>query len=196
MKIIGLTGSIGMGKSATAALLQNLGVPVHDSDAAVHIALSPEGGAFRDVALEFPEAWDKATHTINRKILGAIVFADAEKRRKLEALVHPHVWDSQREFIKRFKSAGAKLVVLDIPLLYETGAESKCDEVMVVTAPSFIQRQRVLSRPGMSEEKFQSILKNQVPDAEKRRRADYIIHTGLGRAYTLWSLKKYLKGKK
>lgn len=182
-----------MGKSVTASLLKNLGVPVHDSDAAVHFALSPKGGAFGDVVNIFPEVWDKKSQTIDRKKLGQIVFADSEKRKKLEAIVHPHVWASQKEFLRLAKNSSAPLVVLDIPLLYETGAEQRCDEVIVVTAPAFIQRQRVLSRPGMTEERFQSILKNQVPDSEKRKRANYIIHTGLGRTYTLLALKRYLK---
>ena len=193
MKIIGLTGSIGMGKSATSALLKILKIPVHDSDAAVHVALGPKGGAFRDVVKEFPGAWDKKSNSIDRKKLGAIVFADDTARLKLEAIIHPHVWASQRAFIKKARRMGVKKVVLDIPLLFETGAERRCDEVICVTAPGFIQRQRVLRRAGMSVERFEAILNKQVPDAEKRKRANIVIHTGLGRAFTLQALKKYLK---
>lgn len=193
MKVIGLTGSIGMGKSVTASLLMNLGVPVHDSDAAVHLALSPKGEAFKDVIKTFPSAHDKKNNRIDRAALGKIVFSKPAEREKLEAIVHPHVWASQRKFINAAKQRGEKIVVLDIPLLFETGAEKKCDYVICVTAPDFLQRQRVLNRPGMTEERFKNILKNQIPDHEKRKRANIVIHTGLGRAQTLQSLKKMLK---
>ncbi len=193
MKIIGLTGSIGMGKSATAAMLRLLRIPVHDSDAAVHRALAPGGDAFRAVALAFPEAWDKKTHTINRTRLGEIVFNDTARRKTLEAILHPCVWLSQKKFILKHRRMGARKVVLDIPLLYETGAEKKCDAVISVTAPYFIQRLRVLRRPGMTEEKFLSILASQAPDAEKRRRADWVVNTGLGRAFVLEKLRKILR---
>lgn len=193
MKIIGLTGSIGMGKSVTASLLKILKVSVHDSDAAVHEALSPGGGAFADVTAAFPSAHDKKNNRIDRTALGKIVFSDDAKRKMLEKIVHPHVWASQRKFITHAKAMGAKIAVLDIPLLYETGAERRCDKVIVVTAPYVLQKQRVLKRPGMTEERFESILKNQVPDAEKRKRADIVIDTGLGRAETLKALKKALK---
>ena len=193
MKIIGLTGSIGMGKSVTATILRHLGVAVHDSDEAVHRALAPKGGAFMDVIAAFPQAHDKKLNRINRGLLGKIIFSDAVKRRQLEALIHPHVWQSQRDFIRAAKQRGEALVVLDIPLLYETGADQRCDKVICVTAPYFLQRQRVLNRPGMTEERFQNILKNQIPDEEKRKRADFVVHTGLGRAHTLQAIKKLLK---
>lgn len=193
MKIIGLTGSVGMGKSVAASLLRRLRVPVHDSDAAVHEMLSPGGEAFTLVARMFPAAWDARKHLIDRRKLGEIVFGDAEARRKLEAVLHPFVWARQRKFILKARRMGAKRAVLDIPLLYETGSERKCDAVLVVTAPHLIQRQRVLRRPGMSEEKFHAVLALQVPDFEKRRRADHVLHSGLGRAFTLQRLKDFLR---
>lgn len=193
MKIIGLTGSIGMGKSVTANLLRRLGIPVHDSDAAVHHLLSPRGSAFKIVAQTFPEAWDKKNHIIDRRKLGEIIFSDSEKKRLLESILHPYVWRSQRQFVLRSQRMGKKRVVLDIPLLYETGAERRCDSVIVVTAPSFIQRLRVLNRFNMTPEKFSAILTAQIPDVEKRRRADIVIQTGLGKAFALKKLKEFLR---
>lgn len=191
MKIIGLTGSIGMGKSVAAALFRQLGVAVHDSDAAVHFALSSNGPVFAEVTRAFPSVLEAGQ--INRSVLGKIIFSDEKKRRQLEAIIHPHVWASQNNFIRAAKKRGETLVVLDIPLLFETGANQGCDLVICVTAPYFLQRQRVLSRPGMTEERFQSILKNQIPDEEKRKRSDIVIQTGLGHAHTLQELKKFLK---
>lgn len=193
MKIIGLTGSIGMGKSVTTSLLRILKIPVHDSDAAVHQMMAPGGAAFDEVIKAFPKAYDKRANRIDRAALGKIVFADADARKKLEGIIHPHVWASQREFIRKCRRSGAKNAVLDIPLLYETGGEKKCDAVIVATAPAFLQRQRVLKRPGMSDEKFRSILKSQIPDSEKRRRADFVIHTGMGRSFTLKALRRIFK---
>lgn len=193
MKIIGLTGSIGMGKSVTAILFRRLAIAVHDSDAAVHLALSPGGSAFADVVKVFPSVWDKKQNLIDRPALGKIIFSDPEKRRKLEAIVHPHVRASQRHFIRSAKLRGDKIVVLDIPLLFETGAQDRCDFVICVTAPQFLQRQRVLRRKGMSEERFKNILKNQISDWEKRKRSDIVVQTGLGRAQTLQQLRKAIK---
>ena len=193
MKVIGLTGSIGMGKSLTASLLRRLGLPVHDSDKVVHDLLSPRGAAFKVVARTFPDAWNKKTFTIDRKKLGEIIFNDVSKKRLLESLLHPYVWKSQRQFILRCRRMGVDKAILDIPLLYETGAEKRCSTVICVTAPYLIQRQRVLRRPNMTEEKFFAILSAQVPDAEKRRRADVVIPTGLGRALTLQRLKAFLR---
>lgn len=192
MRVIGLTGSIGMGKSLTASLLRRLGIPVHDSDRAVHDLLSPRGAGFRPVAQAFPEAWDRRTRTIDRRRLGEIVFKDPEKKRLLEAILHPLVRQSQQKFVLRCRRMGSRLAVLDIPLLYETGAESRCDSVICVSAPYMIQRLRVLRRPNMTEEKFLAILAAQMPDREKRRRADVVVPTGLGRAHTLLRLKNYM----
>jgi dephospho-CoA kinase len=193
MKVIGLTGSIGMGKSVTANLLRRLGVPVHDSDAVVHQLLSPQGEAFKIVAQIFPAAWDKKNRIIDRQKLGEIIFSDPEKKKLLESILHPFVWRSQRQFVLRFQRMGKKRVVLDIPLLYETGADRRCDAVIVVSAPPFIQRLRVLNRPNMTLEKFYAILGAQTPDFEKRRLADVVIETGLGKAFTLQKLKKFLR---
>ncbi|PZP57347.1 MAG: dephospho-CoA kinase [Micavibrio aeruginosavorus] len=193
MKVIGLTGSVGMGKSATASLLKLLGIAVHDSDAAVHEALSAGGGAFQEVIEAFPKAYDKKNNIIDRQLLGRIIFADSSQRKKLEAIIHPHVWESQRRFINAARLRRDNAVVLDIPLLFETGSDRKCDEIIVVTAPYFIQKQRVLRRPGMTTERFEGILASQIPDSEKRRRANYVVHTGLGRAHTLRKLKEIFK---
>lgn len=182
-----------MGKSVAARLLKRLGLHVHDSDAAIHALLSPKSEAFEEVALAFPQAWDKKTRTINRKILGDIVFHDDEAREKLESILHPHVWESQRKFILKAQRLGLRQVVLDIPLLFETGAETKCTEIVCVTAPPYLQRLRVLRRPNMDEQKFQAILRRQMPDQLKRRLSDHVVQTGLGYADTFKRLQKALR---
>lgn len=192
MMVVGLTGSIGMGKSTAADMLRQMGVPVHDSDAAVHAALGPDGAAVAAVAAAFPGAYDPGSNSIDRKKLGGIVFPDPAQKKQLEEIIHPVVRDMQQHFIRAMQAKGVKIVVLDIPLLYETGAEKRLDKVIVVSCPAFMQRQRVMSRPGMTEEKFQAILASQTPDLEKRRRADYVAQTGLGRAYTHRVLKKII----
>ena len=193
MIILGLTGSIGMGKSTAARMLKRMGVPVFDSDADVHKALSPKGAAFEEVAVTFPESWDKKTRTINRKILGGIVFEDAEKRAELEAILHPIVQQGQRKFITAMRRIGKRVVVLDIPLLYETGAEARVDYTICVSAPFDIQRRRVLSRPNMDERRFLKILDHQMPDAQKRARADFVVDTGMGYARTYRQLHNIVK---
>ena len=193
MKIYGLTGSIGMGKSSTTRLLRQLRVHSFSSDEAVHELLSPKGRAFETVALLFPEAWDKKNHVINRQILGEIIFKDAQKRQVLEGVLHPLVVWSQREFIKRARRMGLKKIVLDIPLLFETGAQARVDKTISVTAPYFLQRARVLCRPHFTSEKFDKILKQQMPDRVKRLLSDKIIHTGLGRAFVMQQLKQFLR---
>lgn len=191
MKIIGLTGSIGMGKSLAAAMVRGLRVPVFDSDAYVHGLL--DGLAVDAILKVFPSVCDPITGKINRKKLGGIVFSDPVARKVLETILHPLVWEGQRKFIAKARRSGQKQVVLDIPLLFETGRERRCDAVLCVTAPLFLQRSRVLGRSGMTEEKFRSILTQQMPDSEKRRRADWVIPTGAGRAFTLQKLKKALR---
>lgn len=193
MIVLGITGSIGMGKSTLATMLESMGVPVHNSDMAVHEALSPGGAAFEEVAVTFPDAWDKMTHTIDRKKLGAIVFGDADKRKELEAIVHPAVWESQNKFRMKYNRLGLKVIALDIPLLFETGAEARVDYTIVASAPFDIQRRRVLARPNMSEEKFAAILATQIPDSEKRRRADYVVETGMGLGHSRRALQKILR---
>lgn len=193
MIVLGLTGSIGMGKSTAATMLEKLGCAVHDSDKAVHEALNPTGEAFEEVAVTFPECWDKKKHLIKRDALADIIFNDEEKRKELEKILHPIVRLSQKDFIQKQTRLGKKIVVLDIPLLFETGAETHVDYTLVVSAPDHIQRRRVLARPDMSEEKFQAILASQMSDKEKQARADFVIPTGLGLSYTYNALQKVLE---
>jgi dephospho-CoA kinase len=189
MIVLGLTGSIGMGKSTASQMLRKIGCPVHDSDEAVHKALAPYGDAFEIVAVTFPEAWDKKRRLIDRKILGSIVFNDIGKRKELEAILHPIARHSQMKFIHEMKRKGRKIVALDIPLLFEIGAQDRVDYTICVTAPDAIQRRRVLSRPGMTEDKFEAIKALQMPDGQKQALADYVVQTGLGYALTYRQLK-------
>ena len=175
--ILGLTGSIGMGKSATAAMFARHGVPVHDADAAVHALYGAGGAAAAAIGEAFPGTLD-ADGAVDRTRLREAVIGAPERLAALEALVHPLAQAAARDFLARH--ADAPLVLLDIPLLYETGAEARCDRVLVVTAPPDMQRARVLARPGMTEAAFEAIRAKQMPDAEKRARADYVIDTSLG----------------
>ena len=176
MIILGLTGSIGMGKSATAQLFRDEGVPVYDADAAVHELYGKGGAAVAPVEAAFPGvAVDGA---IDRLRLRGRVLNDAEAMKRLESIVHPLAGKAQHDFRQEAREAGAPFV--DIPLLYETGGWQLCDYVNVVSAPAEVQRERVLSRPDMTAETFESILARQVPDAEKRARADFVISTGHG----------------
>lgn len=175
--VLGLTGSIGMGKSATAAMFRALSVPVHDADATVHALYGPGGAAAEAIGREFPGVIDPRGG-VDRTALRAAVLDTPERLARLEALVHPLVRAEADAFVAAH--AAAPLVVLDIPLLYETGGEARCDAVAVVSAPAAIQRERVLARPGMNEAAFAAILAKQMPDAEKRARADYVIDTGSG----------------
>jgi len=176
MIVIGLTGSIGMGKSTTAKMFAEEGVPVHDSDEAVHRLYS--GAAVPLVEAAFPGV--TVDGRIDRTLLGQRVIGNAEAIRKLEQIVHPLVRADADAFLARNRAAGAKLAVLDIPLLFETGGRDRVDKVVVVSAPAAVQRERVLARPGMTAEKFEAILARQVPDAEKRRLADFVVDTGAG----------------
>ena len=175
MFILGLTGSVGMGKSTTAKFFAEEGVPVHDADAAVHRLY--EGEAVVPVEAAFPGT------TVNGKVdrdkLAASVVGDVEALKRLEAIVHPLVRAAEQKFLADAEAHGAKVALLDIPLLYETGGESRCDAVVVVTAPEPVQRARVLAR-GISEERLAGILARQMPDAEKRRRADFVVDTSVG----------------
>ncbi len=192
MIILGLTGSVGMGKSTAAAMLRRLGVPVHDSDAAVHRLLAPGGAAVKAVAELFPEAATREGG-IDRIAVGRRVFADPAALRRLEHVLHPLVRRSQERFLKRARARHLPLVVLDVPLLLETGGEKRCDAVIVVSAPAWLQRARVMARPGMTEERFRAMLRKQMPDYEKRRRADFVVPSGLGRAVTFRALKRVLR---
>jgi dephospho-CoA kinase len=180
--IIGLTGSVGMGKSTAAATLRRLGVPIHDADAAVHRLLGRNGTAVAAVAAAFPGV--ERQGAIDRPALGRQVFGNPAALRRLEAILHPLVRQSTRRFLKRWAARRAPVVVLDVPLLLETGGERRCDAVIVVSAPFFLERVRVMARPGMTEARFRAILAQQMPDHEKRRRADFVVPTGLGRAVT------------
>ncbi|MCZ6839016.1 MAG: dephospho-CoA kinase [Alphaproteobacteria bacterium] len=188
MFVLGLTGSIGMGKSTAADMLRRLGVPVHDADAAVHRLLAADPIVRAEIAARFPSAMDG--DEIDRQALGAAVFSDPAARSALETILHPRVRAAAKRFLRKQALARAPLVVLDIPLLYETGGEVDVDAVMVVSAPEFLQARRVLSRPGMSVERFRGILASQISDGEKRWRADYVIETGLGKAYTYRRLQQ------
>ncbi len=183
MVILGLTGSIGMGKSTAAAMLRRLGVPVHDADAAVHRLLGRNGAAVPKVAAAFPGT--AGPDGIDRAVLGRRVFGDTAALRRLEGILHPMVRAETARFLRRMRARGAALVVLDIPLLFETGGEERCDAILVVSAPGFLQRARVLARPGMDASRFAAIRAKQMPDSEKRLRADFVVPTGLGRRETL-----------
>lgn len=176
MIVLGLTGSIGMGKSTTARMFSDAGIPVHDSDEAVHRLY--RGEAAPQVEAAFPGT--VIDGTVDREQLARHVMGNPEALKRLEAIVHPLVRADANAFLSRHRASNAPLVVLDIPLLFETGGRERVDRVVVVTADPDIQRERVLARPGMTEEKFKAILARQVPDAEKRRLADFIIDTGLG----------------
>lgn len=191
MRILGLTGSIGMGKTTAAAMLRRLGLPLHDADATVHRLLGHGGKAVKPVAAAFPGVAREGA--IDRTALGARVFGQPEEMRRLEAILHPLVRAEERAFIRTSRMRGARLVVLDIPLLYETGGEKRCDGVVVVTAPQFLQKQRVLRRPNMSAARLAQVLAKQMPDAEKRRRADWVVETGLGKRATLTALRRVVR---
>lgn len=176
MFILGLTGSIGMGKSATAAMFAGEGVPVHDADAVVHRFY--EGEATPLVEAAFPGT--TADGKVDRGKLGQRVLGDDVALAKLEHIVHPLVMQARERFIADAKQSGAPVAVLDVPLLFETGGEGHCDAVVVVTAPAAVQKARTFQRPGMTEEKFAAILAKQMPDSEKRARADFIVDTSQG----------------
>jgi dephospho-CoA kinase len=186
--VLGLTGSIGMGKSTAAAMLRRLGVPLFDADRVVHRLLGPGGAAVQPVLAVFPGV-AVGSGEIDRQLLGQRVFGDAEALERLERILHPMVRAEEKRFLARARAHREPLAVLDIPLLFETGGERRCDYVVVVSAPALIQRQRVLRRPGMTEIRLAGILKKQMADREKRRRADFVLPSGLGRNLTLRRLR-------
>lgn len=188
--IIGLTGSIGMGKSTVAAMFRKLGVPVFDADAEVRRVQGPGGRALVAIETAFPGT----THAggLNREKLGAAVFGDHAKLRTLERILHPLVAEAQSTFLGQHRLKPA--IVLDVPLLFEKGGWQRCHVTVVVSAPGRVQRARVLARPGMTREKFAGILKGQLPDREKRRRADIVIETGRGRRHTWLAVKSLVAG--
>ena len=178
MIIIGLTGSIGMGKSGASREFRRLGVPLHDADATVHRLMERGGAAVPILERVFPQAVHDGR--VDRPVLGKIVFDDPAALKKLEDIVHPLVRREERKFLQWCVRRRCPAAVLDIPLLFETGADARCDIVITMTAPAFLQKQRVLRRPGMTEERFKAILAKQMPDYEKRRRSDFVVSTGNG----------------
>ncbi len=181
MIVVGLTGSIGMGKSTTLAVFADLGASVWDADAAVHRLYGPGGAGVGPIRALVPDAAGPGPHgkeIIDRARLRAAILAEPALLKRIEAAIHPLVAADRDAFLAQAKAAGAALAVCDIPLLYETGADAWLDRVVVVSAPAGIQRARVLERPGMTAEAYEAILARQMPDAEKRARADYVVDTG------------------
>lgn len=178
MLLVGLTGSIGMGKSETAKMFAALGVPVYDADAAVHALYAAGGAAVEPIGAAFPGVVRDGA--IDREALGKQVLGAPDELKRLEAIIHPLVGLSQLDFLQKAEKSGAHMVVLDIPLLFETGGETRVDVSVVVSAPAALQRERVLARPGMTAEKFEAILAKQTPDAEKRKKADFIVDSSKG----------------
>jgi dephospho-CoA kinase len=176
MFILGLTGSLGMGKSTTARFFAEEGVPVHDADAVVHRLY--EGEAVAAIEAAFPGT--TANGQVDRNKLSARVLGDGAALKRLEAIVHPLVHEAEARLLAAAETRGEKIAVLDIPLLFETGSDQRVDAVVVVSAPPQVQRARVLERPGMTLDKLEAILGNQMPDAEKRRRADFVVDTSRG----------------
>ena len=191
MIVIGLTGSIGMGKTTAARALVRMGLPLHDSDAAVHKLFERGGAAVGPVRQAFPSAVHDGA--VDRAELANLVFHDPHALNRLETIVHPLVRKESRKFLKRCALHRDPIAVLDVPLLFEVGREGDCDLIVLVTAPAFIQAQRVLRRSGMTEQRLADVRSRQMPDAEKRRRADFIVHTGLGRRESLRCLARIVK---
>jgi dephospho-CoA kinase len=190
--ILGLTGSIGMGKSTAAATLRRLGIPLFDADRLVHRLLAPGGLAVERVAAAFPGV-RHLEGGIDRALLGQRVFSDREALSRLERIIHPIVEAGEKRFLAGARARREPIVVLDIPLLFESRSERRCDYVLVVSAPGLVQRQRVLRRPGMTERRMWAILANQMPDREKRRRADFVVPTGLSRNMSLRRLRAIVR---
>lgn len=186
MKILGLTGSIGMGKSTAAAMLRRLGYPVHDADATVHRLMGPGGKAVPAIKAAFPGV--VIDGTVSRPLLGQRVFGDKAALKRLETILHPLVRAEEAAFLRRQSRARCRLVVLDIPLLFETGGDRRCDRVAVVSCPAFLQAQRVLARPGMTPQRLAAIRTQQMPDPLKRRRGDFLIRSGAGKGLALRAL--------
>jgi len=192
MYVIGLTGSIAMGKSTTASMLRDLGVPVHDADATVHRLMASGGRAIPAIEARFPGVLDE-NGAVDRVKLGARVFQNDKELKALEGILHPLVKDEEKRFMQLHRRLKTRVVVLDIPLLFETHGQRRCDEVWVVSASEIIQTQRVLRRPGMSKDRLKAIRARQCPDAKKRKMADRVISTGMGLRPALDSVVRGLK---
>jgi dephospho-CoA kinase len=191
MMVIGLTGSIGMGKTTVARQFAALDAHVCSADAIVHGLMARGGKAVAAIGAAFPGV--VKDNAVDRRALGAIVFQDKEKLKRLEHILHPLVAEEELRFINAEAAKGARLAVLEIPLLFETGADERCHATVVVTAPFFLQKQRVMKRPHMTEEKFASIIASQMPDRDKRRLADLVVQTGLGRRHSFQTIAAWLK---
>ncbi len=194
MIILGLTGSIAMGKSTIGTMMKNMNIPVHEADIEVNNLLQPDSIARPAIAaafpfFEYPQIYDRKTKDIKRKKFSDFIFNNDEHRQALESILHPLVRKSQNEFIRTSKLKGRDIICLDIPLLFETRAQNRVDHTITVSAPYDIQRARALSRPNMSIDKFHAILERQMPDAQKCSLSDYVIRTGLGMAYSMKELK-------
>ena len=188
--ILGLTGSIGMGKTETAKLFARLGIPVHDADAVVHGLYEKGGAAVAPIGAAFPGAVREGR--VDRAALAARLAGDEAAFQRLEAIVHPLVREAERQFLDAAATRGDELVVLDIPLLFETKGEARVDAVVVVSAPTDVQRARVLAREGMTIEKLEAIHARQIPDVDKRAKADFIVETDKGLAHAFESVKKII----
>lgn len=191
MIIVGLTGSIAMGKTETANMFANSGVPVHDSDLAVHDLYAKAGAAVAPIKAVFPDFLTE--NAIDREALARHISKDETALGKIEAIVHPLVSEHRRRFLQQHHHRNTPVVVLDIPLLFETGKDQEVDRIIVVTAPHELQRARALARPGMDEQKFETLLARQMPDQQKREKADYIIETGTSLDHSFKQVTEILK---
>jgi len=191
MIIIGLTGSIGMGKTTVAQQFSRYGIPILDSDLVVHLLMREDKSCIAAIKTLFPAA--VKNEIVDRSVISREVFGKPDKLKALEQILHPRVRAAQEAFIRSHVRTGKKAVLLDIPLLFETEGEKRCDYVVVVSAPAFLQKQRVMRRAGMTEEKFARIISRQMPDSKKRKRADTVVRTGLGKHESLKQVIRFLK---
>jgi len=191
MRVIGLTGSIATGKTTIGKMCNHLKIPVHDADKTVHDLIGPNGTAVPMIVEMFGDI-RTLENGIDRQKLGKIIFSGVEEKKALESIIHPLVESNRNKFLSRMKSQRQKMVVVDIPLLFETGCEVFCDSIICVWAPEFLQRQRALARLGMSEKKLSDILSYQLPQKVKMQLADFCLPTGLGKAYSYKLLKRWL----
>jgi dephospho-CoA kinase len=191
MIVIGLTGGIGMGKSTLAAQLASLGAEICSADAIVHKLLGKGGAAVKVVGKAFPGVVEKGV--VDRRALGEIVFHNKTKLETLEKILHPLVVAEENAFVEKHRRKGTKFAVLEIPLLFETGAQKRCDVVILASAPAAVQKERVLKRPGMTKNIFKRIVAAQMPEGKKRKRADYVVLTGKSKADSLKSIKEILR---
>jgi len=190
MPVIGLTGGIGMGKSTVAALFRAEGLPVHDADQAVHDLMRKGGKGVTPISRHFPGSVRNGA--VDRALLGGMVFGKPNLLKRLEKILHPLVREEEDAFLRKARKRKAAVAILDIPLLFETGGEKRCDYVLCVTAPLAVQKARVLQRPGMTATKLKAILARQMPDAKKRKLSDFVVDTGGSRAATKKQVRRVL----